>query len=220
MKAKSIEREKSIALRLEGYSLSEISKKLNIALSSVSIWTRPVSLNKKAKSRIFRIKRMAIDKAKTINHKKAILRNKNCLKWVNNNLKNKKLTVFDYQIICSMLYWGEGAKFSNRVEFTNSDPKMVVMFLKSLEYGFGADRKNIKVNLHLHQYHNEIKQKEFWGNLLKISEEQFNKTFWKKNSFKVKRQGYLGCIRICYNSKEIVDKIKLFYRQLLSLIGP
>ena len=220
MKLKNIEKEKAIVLRLKGYSLSEISKKLNVASSSVSVWTKSVVLNKKAKSRIIKIKKMAIDKAKIINHRKAVLRNKKCLGWVKNSLKNKKLTIFDYQLICSMLYWGEGAKFSDRVEFTNSDPKMVVIFLKSLEYGFDVDRKDIKVNLHLHQYHDEIKQKNFWGDLLKISENQFNKTFWKKNSLKVKREGYLGCIRICYNSKEVVDKIKLFYEQLFNLIGP
>lgn len=217
---KKKEKEEAINLRSRGYSLSEISKKLDVSSSTVSVWTRSVVLNKKAKERISCLKIKAVEKARLINHKKALARFDNCSKWVIDVFRKQKLQTFDYQMICALLYWGEGAKFSDRVEFTNSDPEMVKVFLISLENGYGVTRKKIKVNLHLHQYHNEKKQKKFWSDLLEISEEQFNKTFWKKNSLKVKRDNYLGCIRICYNSKEIVDKIKVFYKQLSKLIGP
>jgi hypothetical protein len=181
---------------------------------------REVKMDKKAEDRITQIKKLAVDKAKKINHKKAVIRNKNCVGWIKNIFVGKKISVFEYQMICSLLYWGEGAIFSNRVEFTNSDPKMVKVFLDSLCIGFGIDRLKIKVNLHLHKYHDELKQKKMWCNLLEISPNQFNKTFWKENSGKIKRLNYPGCIRICYNSKEIVDKIKSFYDQLSIKIGP
>ena len=89
---------------------------------------------------------------------------------------------------------------------------MTQVFLISLEKGFNIDRSKIKVNLHLHQYHRENIQKRFWSKKLNLTESQFNKTFWKKNSHKTIRTGYPGCIRICYYSKEIVDKIKALYQ--------
>jgi predicted transcriptional regulator len=219
MESKIKEKELAIKLRRKGCSLKEISDKLGIAKSSASVWVRKVKMNKKAKDRIIQIRKTAVDKAKEINHKNAVDRNKYCVDWAENIFSKKKFSVFEYQMICSLLYWGEGAKFSNRIEFTNSDPKMVKVFLDSLCIGFEVNRLKIRVNLHLHKYHNELKQKKMWCDLLKILESQFNKTFWKENSDKIKRLNYPGCIRICYNSKEIVDKVKSFYNQL-SKIGP
>ncbi|MFA5532237.1 MAG: helix-turn-helix domain-containing protein [Candidatus Shapirobacteria bacterium] len=218
MENKNKEKLLAIELRKTGHSLSEISDKLKIAKSSASIWVREVKMDKKAKDRIFYLKRIAIDKAIKINHKNAIVRKRNCSDWAKKVLSEKKFDIFENQMICSLLYWGEGAKFSNRIEFTNSDPKMVKTFLISLINGFNIDKSKIRVNLHLHKYHNELKQKKMWCDLLKISEDQFNKTFWKENSNKIKRLDYQGCIRICYHSKEIVDKMKSFCKELSNKI--
>ena len=220
MKSKIKERELAVELRKTGHSLSEISDKLKISKSSASIWTRKIEMNKKAKERIIHLQKIATNKAIKINHKNAVVRKRNCNDWAKKVLLEKNFSVFENQMICSLLYWGEGAKFSNRIEFTNSDPKMVKIFLVSLGNGFGVDKSKIRVNLHLHKYHIESKQKKMWCDLLGISENQFNKTFWKENSNKIKRSGYPGCIRICYHSKEIVDKIKSFYNELFNKIGP
>ncbi len=220
MKSKLKQRKLAVGLRKDGFSLKEISDKLKIAKSSASVWVRNIEMSTKAKERINQLKKVGINKAKKINHENAVVRNKKCIDWSIKIFSKKELSIFEYQMICSLLYWGEGAKFSNRIEFTNSDPKMVKVFLESLCVGFGVDRSKLRVNLHLHNYHNEFKQKKMWCDLLKISENQFNKTFWKENSFKIKRTDYPGCIRICYHSKEIVDKIKSFYNQISIKIGP
>lgn len=220
MKAKDRERRKAISLRKLGYSLSEISNKVKVSKSSVSVWVRRVNMGQKAQERIIYLKKMAIKNVININHRNAVLRKKKCNNWAKKFLMRKRsFSIFENRMIYSLLYWGEGAKFSNGVEFTNSDPKMVKMFLISLIIGFGVDRSKIKVNLHLHKYHNGLKQKKMWCDLLEISENQFNKTYWKPNSDKIKRLNYPGCIRICYYSKEIVDKIKAFYSELFGKIG-
>lgn len=214
MKAKKLEKNKAILLREKGYSLKEIADNLNVSKGSVSPWVRDVKLNKKARNRIDLIKSEAVKKAMVINHEKRILREKICVSWAKKKFNKSKLNLFENRLICSLLYWGEGAKFSNAVEFTNSDPKMVRIFLNTLCFGFGVDRRKIRANMHLHEYHNEKKQKKMWCDLLDLSESQFNKSYLKPNSEKIKREGYPGCIRICYYSKEIVDKIKAFYKEL------
>ncbi len=214
MESKIKEKEIAITLRRKGYSLKEISDQLKIAKSSASVWVRNVIMTKKAKDRIVFIQKKAISKAMVINHEKAVIRRKMCNDWAKRVLVKKKFGVFENQMVCSVLYWGEGAKYSNRVEFTNSDPKMVKVFLTALCIGFDVDKSKIRVNLHLHKYHDELKQKKMWCSLLGISDGQFNKTFWKENGNKIKRLDYPGCIRICYHSKEIVDKMKSFYKEL------
>lgn len=221
MIVKSQQKEKAIKLRQKGYSLTQISNTLKIAKSSASVWTRNIVLSDFAQKQLTKQKLKGKLKAIKINHQKSIKRLSDCLKWATISCHSIKPTKENYQLICAMLYWGEGAKLSNRVEFTNSDPLMVKVFLTSLEIGFNIDKSKIKANLHLHQYHQESIQKIFWMKSLHLSESQFNKTFWKKNSHKVIRTGYPGCIRVCYYSKEIVDKIKALYQAIGSkVIGP
>jgi orotate phosphoribosyltransferase-like protein len=45
-------KEKAIKLRKNGYSLKEISEKLNIAKSTASVWLRNIKLTQKAKKRL------------------------------------------------------------------------------------------------------------------------------------------------------------------------
>lgn len=221
MRAKKSEKIESIFLREKGCSLKEIADKLNVSKGSVSYWVRDVKLNKKARNRIDSLKSEAVKKAMSVNHKKKVLREEERNIWAKKALSIKnKFSVFENRLICSILYWGEGAKFSHGVEFTNSDPLMVKIFLDTLCSGFGIDRKKIRANLHLHGYHNEKKQMKMWCDLLHLSRNQFNKSYSKPNSEKIKREGYPGCIRICYYSKDIVDKIKAFYKELSKKIGP
>lgn len=45
-------KQKAFSLRSKGYSVKEISDKLNIAKSTSSLWVRYIKLNKKAKQRL------------------------------------------------------------------------------------------------------------------------------------------------------------------------
>ena len=50
-----------------------------------------------------------------------------------------------------MLYWAEGSKRRNDVEFTNSDPDMMRTFVKFLRrcYGVAPDDLRLTLNVHL-----------------------------------------------------------------------
>jgi len=50
--SKGLLKEKAINLRMEGYSVKEISDKLSISKSTSSIWVRDLILNEKAKQRL------------------------------------------------------------------------------------------------------------------------------------------------------------------------
>ena len=72
-------------------------------------------------------------------------------------------------LLCSMIYESEGGKSNFGVlEFTNSDPDLVKIFLSFLRKSFTLDENKFRVVMHLHSYHNEVKEKNF-GQKLQIS---------------------------------------------------
>ena len=209
----------AIKMRKNGYTYDEISSYVLKSKSTISKWLKNIMLTSKTKNIL---KEKAIHNKQIVSkklHQNAIDRSQKSYLWGSYIISQHKFNTFDYQLICSLLYWGEGSKTGNRVEFTNSDPEMIKIFIKSLILGFNIDINKIKANLHLHEHHSEAKQIKFWSKITNLPIENFNKTFWKQNSQKIIRKGYPGCIRLCYYSKEVVDRIKAIY-QNIPQIGP
>jgi len=219
MKYSQLVKTKASNLRIKGYSLGEIRIKLGIAKSTASLWLRNVKLSNQALIRINKNKIKAREKTKITkrkNHERLLA---NYLAWGKNNYKKVKITPTLARVLCSLLYWAEGAKFTdNRLEFTNSDPIMISAFLKLLRLGFNIDNKKLRANIHLHEYHNEKTQKEFWLTITKIPITQFRKSYYKPHTHKRIRKNYQGCVRICYYSADIARKIKAIYQNLNNYI--
>jgi len=73
--------------------------------------------------------------------------------------------------------------------------------------------------MHLHSYHNENIQKDFWSNLTKIPKTQFNKTFLKPHTGKRIRDNYPGCVAIIYHDRALARLLKEIYRLFAKKIG-
>jgi len=219
VRKKADDQERSKELRGKGNSYSEISKILHVSKSSAYVWSKGIMLGDEALKRIEKRKQVGKEMASKVRSDKAKVRFGNREKWAKEIVRSGlNLNKFTKVLICSVLYWGEGAKTSNRVEFTNSDPDMMRCFIVTLLDGFDLDKSQLRANLHLHEYHDEKKQLLFWSNVTGIPLKNFNKTYWKSNSGHNIRENYPGCMRVCFNSKDIVDKIKLVYRELLKSI--
>lgn len=65
--------------------------------------------------------------------------------------------------------------------------------------------------MHLHQYHDEIKQKSFWQNITKIPINQFNRTYWKPHTGKNSRPDYPGCLAVTYLDAKVAKQIAAIY---------
>jgi hypothetical protein len=88
---------------------------------------------------------------------------------------------------------------------------MISAFLKLLRTGFEIDEDKLRVNIHIHEYHNDSKQKLFWSNVTGIPIKKFNKSYLKPHTKKTIRENYPGCARICYHSGEVAKKIQSLY---------
>lgn len=211
----------AIKLRKKGYSLKEISDKLNIAQSTSSLWLRGITLNTIAQKRLSRRKFVGQKKAALIWKKKKenerahdeiaaqeivdrIPRDSDCCKFY-----------------CSLLYWCEGGKSDKTgLRFTNSDPELIKTFLFLLRQSFEVNEKKFHILMHLHEYHDEQKQKCFWSRITKISESQFYRTYLKLNSAKRIKTNYPGCVTIYYDDCLLARRIKAVYNTFLKNLGP
>jgi hypothetical protein len=193
------QKEKAIILRKEGHSYSEILKKVPVAKSTLSLWLRSVGLAKEQKQKITE-KRIAgaLRGAKSRKDQKLKI-----TKEISDKAKKeiKYINKRDLWLIGIALYWAEGSKekeTGSRIIFNNSDPKMILIFLKWLK-GIFSITDNIIYELYIHETANIKNAQDYWSKILSIPTKNI-RTYLKKNKIKTIRKNvgnnYHGLIRI------------------------
>jgi len=120
---------------------------------------------------------------------------------VKKNLTQKEQKL---KIAAIMLYWAEGAKRSQAVDFTNSEPRMVKFFLKFLREICRVDEQRLRILLYCYANQDIGKIKKFWSKLTKIPLSQFIKPYIRQDySLKCKREMKYGLIHIRYSDKKL-----------------
>jgi len=209
-------------LREKGASITTLSKKFNIAKSTISLWVRdielPLELRKYLTSNSIkgRVKGQQILKAKREIEQNIIeAEARKVLSSINTN--NIDLA----QFIAATIFWCEGSKRSlASVCFTNSDPALIKLFLNCLRNGFDTEESKFRGLLHLHEYHNEKRQKQFWSQITGFPKSQFSKSYLKPHTKIRKRDNYQGCISIRYYDSKVARKLDAIYHILAKSIGP
>jgi len=112
-----------------------------------------------------------------------------------------------------MLYWAEGAKGGRdgkrqTVDFTNSDDRMVCLFLKALREVFRINELKLRVYLYCYANQDALKLTEHWSNLLNVSKDKFTMPYVRKNfnPNKIHRMPY-GLVHIRYYDKKLFMQI-------------
>lgn len=202
------EKERAIQLRRRGFSYNEILKEVPVAKSTLSLWLRDVGLAKRQKQRLTEKKKEAQRKGAEAKRQQRIYLTekikKEALKEIG-KISNKSL-----RIIGTALYWAEGTKekiynqrtYSQGVQFGNSDPQMIKLFLKWIQKICGVSKKDISFTIFLHETaagrKNQIRR--YWAKITGLSLSQFDKIIWKRNKIKTKRkntdENYYGLLKI------------------------
>ena len=211
------EKEYAIRLRREGKTMNEIAARVGVAKSSVSLWVRDLSLSSKARVRIASLQtagQRASQKALFARTKQRLLTAK---ENAENIVRGITLTPNLSLLFCALLYWCEGAKDKNDTTFTfsNSDTQLVRGFMKLMRLALVLDERKFRIRMHLHEYHNEVVQREFWSEVTGIPEELFARTYWKPHTAKTIKEGYPGCVHIGYYDVVIARKIYATARAFL-----
>ena len=127
------------------------------------------------------------------------------------------LTDREVLVAGAIAYWCEGAKNKtyrrpeNRVTFVNSDPRLILFFLRFLEVA-EIDRERIRCNVAIHESSDVAGAQRFWQQLTGLPSEQFRRPVLKRHNPKTTRKNtgddYHGCLVIT------VGKATELYRQI------
>lgn len=184
--AKSILRLEARDLRTKGMSIKNIATRLNVARSSVGHWVRDIVLTEE---QLFLLRQSELSGHEKGRIKCAIIHKekRKKIKESFNNLGIKSIPNLNRRellLIGLALYWSEGSKSdrNRRVEFCNSDPTMIKLFITWLMNCFEEKRENLTAIIGINQIHafREKAVKDYWSNILGIPLEQFRKSSFKK----------------------------------------
>lgn len=120
-----------------------------------------------------------------------------------------KITRNEAKFLAGLLYGCEGSKYpaQNGVAFANSDPNLVVAFLKLLREGFDLNEDKFTVHLQIHTTHNFVKVRQYWSKLLFIKEDHFIKPTITPPTGKKHRGNYMGTCTLRYRDYRIQLKL-------------
>ncbi len=201
--AKQLEKSKALKLRKKGKSISVIAKELQISKSTVSHWCKDIKLTKEQISHI----------AKESQHRATASLLLAAEVQRDERIKNIErerrvgakrvgsLTNRDVYMVGLGLYWGEGyKKGSQEFGFTNSDPNMILFYLRWLKMSFNIERDQLILRVSINQYHKprESEVLQYWSELIEVPESQFTKTsFIKTNAKKLHyTERHYGTLRV------------------------
>lgn len=207
MRQKALEKLAAIKMRKQGKSVPEIATKLNVAKSSVSVWVRNVPLSPTAEKRLLKkisTGQLAGGKSR---HNAVIIREATYLQLALDEIKKTTFTKQHHLNYCALIYWCEGAKSANCVDFTNSDPQLVDLFLRLFRSCFALTESKLRVSLHVHDYHDTNTQINFWSEVTRVPKQQFIKPYQKPHTGKQIRDNYQGCVSIRYHDSEIARQL-------------
>ncbi|OGI15450.1 MAG: hypothetical protein A2878_01560 [Candidatus Moranbacteria bacterium RIFCSPHIGHO2_01_FULL_54_31] len=209
-------KEKAIILRKRGSSLKEISDRLKVSKSTASLWLRNVKLSSSALKTLEEKKQNGRKRGNARQIEKSIENVRDIRDSVTRYLRVTPFSKEQAKGFCALLYGCEGSKNeTGRMAFINSDPALITFFLHLFRLAFEVNEKKFRVLMHLHQYHDEKKQKKFWSEITGIPSEQFSKTYQKPNGQKNIREGYQGCVSVRYNSASVQKELVILYREMI-----
>jgi hypothetical protein len=203
-------------LRSQGESIKFIASQLRISASTASHWCRDIELTP---LQLAALERRAHDPryGKRLENS---LKQKEIRETKTKNLLNEGIDavgkISDRELLIAgiALYWAEGFKKDNLVGFSNSDPGMIVFFIRWLKVCFGYQDSDLNLRIVINQSHqSRIEQIEnYWSEITGIPRSQFRrptiqKVIWRK--IYDNPEDYHGVLRIrVKKSTDFLRKIR------------
>ena len=213
--AKDDLRAKARHLREQGLAYSQIAAELGVSKSSVSLWVR--DLPRPPRLSYEESRRRAAEGVRRYWAAQGPLREaKRAAVTAAAAAEIGELSDREVLIAGAIAYWCEGAKNkphrrSDRVEFINSDPELILFFLRFLDAA-GVGRETLIYRVLIHESADAAAAQRFWLDLTQADLSQFrgptlkrhNPTTLRKNT----SDGYYGCLRV------VVRRSANLYRQI------
>ena len=111
----------------------------------------------------------------------------------------------DLKTVGLMLYWAEGAKKGDRVDFANSSPKMIQVFCQFIREIYQVDEGRLRVLLYCHSREKIPEHVKYWSLLTKIPIRQFSKSYVRENKFPSHSIMAHGLVHIRYSDTRLLQ---------------
>jgi hypothetical protein len=207
--------EKAREMRVQGQSVNEIAKALNVSKGSVSVWVRDIEItsdqrkildeNRRANAIYLQRGGPGGKPFSEVNHQKGIQRR---ILYQQAGREYAKRGERLHRMGC-ILYWAEGAKTRNSVIFVNSDPNMMILFMRFLRECLNVPDEWLKLRLHCHtsDITEHERMKKYWLDLLRLKNDCFNQVIFLPSSRIRYNQIVNGLCTICVYNTEVTMHI-------------
>jgi hypothetical protein len=194
--------------RDQGSSVTALAPLLGVSKSSVSLWVRDIELTEAQYLALRRRMGGRIDGSRE-NAIRALERRRKAQDFGRKAARRAHLL---HAAGC-MLFWAEGSRSRNRVQFVNSDPAMVTFFLRFLRDCFGVPDEKVAVTCNLFADHVERQQhiEQYWLDLLQLPRTCLRKstinTYSKYSQKKRRNKLPYGTCRLEVHDTQLVQSI-------------
>ncbi|SNR49796.1 helix-turn-helix domain-containing protein [Actinomadura mexicana] len=205
---------KALELRRQGWTYREIAGSLNISISTCSLWLRHLPEPPRKGYSQERVAAMWRSRWEPIHLAREQQRRETKLRAC------REIGAMDERDILmagALAYWCEGEKdkiYKRRewVSFINSDPALILLFLRFLEVA-GVLRGQLRIRLHIHETADIEAAAGWWSELTGYPADEFRKPAIKRHNPKSVRKNlvdeYRGCLQIsATGSAELYRKIE------------
>lgn len=207
-------KERAILMRRQGKSYGEILAEIPVAKSTLSLWFRSVDLSKRQIQK-------NTEKRTAAALRGAQSRRNARLKSVSDSASIGRedvgtLSERELWLIGTALHWAEGSKQNAKspsagIIFGNSDPRMLTVFLRWLEYlGVPKDAIRYELYMHIDRKSDMDEFRLWWSQQLGIPMIPADCVYMKKGNIRTKRTNvgdlYHGLLRIKVRSSTALNR--------------
>jgi len=186
--SKSVIRLQAIKLRKQGISVREIAKKVGVAKSTASLWVRHIMLTPSQLKKLMSNSHRGWSAGRMLgslsqkNKRLSLIETEN----ESGRIEFSNLSLRDLKIAGLCLYWAEGSKKNRKVNFCNSDPKMIKFFITWINKVYQIPSHELSCYVGINEAHKNRERmvKDYWHRQTDIPFENFTKTSFKKYPLK------------------------------------
>jgi transposase len=215
--AKDDVRARAVELRAIGWSVNDIAAELGVARSTAWLWVRDMPLDpdserataKRAHSKLMTDARWARHRVERDAAKDAVIASAVAAVGALNDR--------DVLLLGAAIYWCEGTKSKpwrriEHLQFVNTDPAIVRLFLRFLELSDVADDR-IGFRVSIHESADAASATAWWATVLGVPIESFARPTIKRHISKTNRknvaENYHGCVVVSVaRSRDIYWRIE------------
>lgn len=179
-------------------SMGDISKRLNVSIDVVYYFMRKHGLERRSFSEA----------------NKAVFNKKEPSFKIKKSLSKKANEI---RVAGAMLYFAEGYKTekSSGIDFANSDPDMINIFINFLRSNYVLDESRFRILLYCYSNQNIKNLIKFWSKLTCISKGQFSKPYVRNDFRTAGRTMKYGMVHLRYSDKKLLIDLKRIIREYI-----